>query len=83
MQITISLMAESNLCKTRGKEKKSFRVFFSEGKVHHLVLKDKIPCPHNSCEKDPQFFERNGIPSIFIGTQMYVHGWKLARELGS
>ena len=65
MQITISLMAESNLCKTRGKEKKSFRVFFSEGKVHHLVLKDKIPCPHSSCEKDPQFFERNGISQHF------------------
>ena len=36
-------MTESNLCKTGGKEKEPFRVFFSEGKVHHLVLKDKIP----------------------------------------
>ena len=58
-------MAESNLCKTRGKEKESFRVFFSEGKVHHLVLKDKILCPHSSCEKDPQFFEKNGITQHF------------------
>ena len=58
-------MAESNLCKTRGKEKESFRVFFSEGKVHHLVLKDKIFCPHSSCEMDPQFFERNGITQHF------------------
>ena len=66
MQITISLMAESNLCKTRGKEKKkSFRVFFSEGKVHQLVLKNKIPCLHSSCEMDPQFFERNGISRHF------------------
>ena len=35
-------MAESNLCKTREKEKESFRVFFSEGKVHQFVLKDEI-----------------------------------------
>ena len=58
-------MAESKLCKTRGKEKKSFRVFFSEGKVHQLIPKDKIPCPHSSCEKDAQFFERNGISQHF------------------
>ena len=58
-------MAESNLCKTREKEKESFRVLFSEGKVHQLFLKDKIPCPHSSCEKDPQFFERNGISQHF------------------
>ena len=38
-------MTESNLCKTGGKEKESFRVFFSDGKVHHLVLKDKILGP--------------------------------------
>ena len=58
-------MAESKLCKTRGKEKKAFRVFFSEGKVHQLIPKDKIPCPHSSCEMDPQFFERNGIAQHF------------------
>ena len=38
-------MAESSLYKIRGKEKESFRVFFSDGKVHHLVLKDKILGP--------------------------------------
>ena len=38
-------MTESNLYKTGGKKKESFRVFLGEGKVHHLVLKDKIPCP--------------------------------------
>ena len=38
-------MTKSNLGKTGRKEKESFRVFFSEGKVHHLVLKDKIPGP--------------------------------------
>ena len=38
-------MTESNLCKTGFQEKESFRVFFGEGKVHHLVLKDKIPGP--------------------------------------
>ena len=58
-------MAENNLCKTRGKEKESFRVCFSEGKVHQLVQKDKIPCSHSSCEKDPHFFERNGISQHF------------------
>ena len=35
-------MTESNLCKTGGKEKESFRVFFSDGKVHHLVLKEGV-----------------------------------------
>ena len=58
-------MAESNLCKTKGKEKESFRVFLSEGNVHKLVQKDKIPCPQSSCEKDPRFFERNGISEHF------------------
>ena len=58
-------MAKSNLYKIRGKEKESFRVSFSEEKVHQLVLKDRIPCPHSSCEKDPQFFERNGISQHF------------------
>ena len=38
-------MTKINLGKTGRKEKESFRVFFSEGKVHHLVLKDKIPGP--------------------------------------
>ena len=70
-------MADSNLCKTRGKEKESFRVFISEGKVHQLVQKDKIPCPHSSCEKDPHF------TALSFGTRMYLHGRKLARELGS
>jgi len=58
-------MAESNLCKTRGKEKESFKVSFSEEKVHQLLLKDNLPCPHSSCEKDPNFFERNGISHHF------------------
>ena len=58
-------MAESNLGKTRGEEKESFRVFFNEGKVHHLVLKDKIPCLHRSCKEDPHFFKRNGISQHF------------------
>ena len=58
-------MAESNLWKTRGKEKESFRVFFSKGKEPQLFLKGKIPCPQISCEKDPQFFERNGISQHF------------------
>ena len=58
-------MAESNLCKTRGKGKESFRVFFREGKVYQHVQKDKIPCPHSSCERDPHFFERNGISQHF------------------
>ena len=40
-------------------------MFLSEGKVHQLVLKDKIPCPHSSCEKYPQFFKRNGISQHF------------------
>ena len=53
-------MARSNLCKLEGK-KELFGVFFSEGKVHQVVLKDKIPCVHSSCEKDLHFFERNGI----------------------
>ena len=48
-------MAESNLCKTREKEKESFRVFSSEGKVHQFVLKDEISRPHSSCEKDHSF----------------------------
>ena len=58
-------MADINLCKPRGKKRESFRVFISEGKVHQLVQKDKIPCPHSSCEKDPHFFERNGISQHF------------------
>ena len=55
-------IAESNLCKARGKEKE---MFFSEGKVHQLVLRDEIPCPHSFCEKDPHFFERKGISQHF------------------
>ena len=49
--------AESNLCKTIGKEKEPFRVFFSEGKVHQLVLKGTIPRPHSSYEKDHSFLK--------------------------
>ena len=59
-------MAESSLYKIRGKEKESFRVFFSEEKVHQLVPKDKIPCPHSSCEKDPQFSKEMAFPSILV-----------------
>ena len=76
-------MAESNLCKTREKEKESFRVFFSEGKVHQFVLKDKISCPHSSCEKDHSFLTETAFPSIFVWYTNYLHGRKLARELGS
>ena len=59
-------MAESSLYKIRGKEKESFRVFFSEEEVHQLVPKDKIPCPHSSCEKDPQFSKEMAFPSILV-----------------
>ena len=53
-------------CKTREKEKESFRVFFSEGKVHQFVLKDKISCPHSSCEKDHSFSKETVFRSIFV-----------------
>ena len=76
--------AESNLCKTIGKEKEPFRVFFSEGKVHQLVLKGKIPCPHNFYEKDPHVFRKKWhFPAFSCGSQMYLRGRNLARELGS
>ena len=79
-------MAENNLCKTKGKEKESFRVFLSEGNVHQLVQKDKIPCPQSSCEK--VFSKEMAFSSTFVcGKQMYLsvylHGRKLAGELGS
>ena len=57
-------MAESNLCKTRGKEKKSH--------VHTVLVK-----------RTHSFLKEMAFPSIFVGTQMYVHGRTLARELGS
>ena len=64
-------LAENNLWKTKGNENESFRVFFCERKVHQLVLKDKIPCPHSSCEKDPQVFQRNGISPLRISSNRF------------
>ena len=83
-QITISKWRKVIYAKLEGKKKNHLECFFSEGKVHQLVQKDKIPCLHSSCEKDPQFLERNGITQHFrVVHKMYLHGRKLARELGS
>ena len=55
--------------KLKGTKMNHLECFFFERKVHQLVLKDKIPCPHSSCEKDPQVFQRNGIsPCIYPRT---------------
>ena len=64
-QIMISKWRKVNYAKRKGKKKNHLECFFSEGKVHHLVLQDKVPCPHSSCEKDPHFLKRNGISQHF------------------
>ena len=83
MQIMILLMAESNLCKTRGKEKKSFGVFLAKGKFTISSWRTKSPVHTILVKRTHSFSKEMAFLSIFVGTQMYVHGCKLAREVGS
>ena len=57
--------------KLKGTKMNHLECFFCERKVHQLVLKDKIPCPHSSCEKDPQVFQRNGISPLHISSNRF------------
>ena len=84
MQIMISLMAESNLCKTRGKEKKNhLECFLAKGKFTSSFRRTKSPVHTVLVKRTHSFSKEMAFLSIFVGTQMYVHGCKLARELGS
>ena len=76
-------MAESKLCKTRGKEKKNhLECFLAKGKFTSSSRRTKSPVHTVLVKWTHSFSKEMAFPSIFVGTQMYVHGCKLARELG-
>ena len=82
-QITISKWRKVNYAKLEGKKKKHLECFLAKGKFTSSSRRTKSPVHTVLVKWTHSFSKEMAFPSIFIGTQMYVHGCKLARELGS
>ena len=69
--------------KLEGKKKNHLECFLAKEKFTISSWRTKSPVHTILVKRTHSFSKEMAFLSIFVGTQMYVHGCKLARELGS